>query len=100
MANLVEPTPDTIRRLRARLGLSQAELAERLGVAYTSVNRWENGHTKPYRLVWERLLAMAGPGTVTDLPSLRPDLALHDGQHAHQQPDTTRTPRIDFQSSA
>jgi transcriptional regulator with XRE-family HTH domain len=30
-----------VRRIRQRLGLTQAELAERLGVAANSVARWE-----------------------------------------------------------
>jgi predicted ATPase/DNA-binding NarL/FixJ family response regulator/DNA-binding XRE family transcriptional regulator len=39
---------DTIERisaLRAALGLSQEQLAHRLGVAFATVNRWEQGHT-------------------------------------------------------
>lgn len=33
--------PNNIRSERARLGLSQKELAERLGVDESTVNRWE-----------------------------------------------------------
>lgn len=36
--------PYAIRKLRAKLNLSQEALAKMLGVAFTSVNRWENGH--------------------------------------------------------
>ena len=36
-----------IRRIRESLGLTQAQLAEHLGVSFMSVNRWENGHVKP-----------------------------------------------------
>ena len=39
-----------IKSMRKRLGLSQEELAQRLGVSFTSVNRWENGQTKPSKL--------------------------------------------------
>lgn len=35
--------PATIIKLRAILDLSQAALAELLGVSFTSVNRWKNG---------------------------------------------------------
>ena len=33
--------------VRKRLSLTQAELAEKLGVCYASVNRWEQGHHEP-----------------------------------------------------
>ena len=37
----------TLRAIRARLDLTQEQLAERLGVSFASVNRWEGGTTKP-----------------------------------------------------
>jgi len=36
-------TPAQFRAIRERLGLSQAQLADRLGVAMNSVSRWEIG---------------------------------------------------------
>jgi len=39
--------PEILRQLRAKLGLTQEELAGRLGVAFTTLNRWENGRTTP-----------------------------------------------------
>lgn len=36
-----------IKELREKLILSQAELAELLGVSFASVNRWEMGHHEP-----------------------------------------------------
>lgn len=39
--------PDAIRKLRAKLNISQQELADLLGVSFPSVNRWENGHYEP-----------------------------------------------------
>ena len=39
--------PAAIRRLRAKLNLSQENLAKLLGVSFMSVNRWENGHFEP-----------------------------------------------------
>ena len=36
-------TPDQLKALRARLGLTQAELAEQIGVERNTVNRWEMG---------------------------------------------------------
>lgn len=38
---------DLVQEMRQRLKLSQAKFAEKLGVSFQSVNRWENGRTKP-----------------------------------------------------
>lgn len=35
-----------VRELRVRLGLSQEQLAQRLGVSFVTVNRWETGHSR------------------------------------------------------
>ena len=42
---------DGILQLRAKLNLSQEELAKILGVSYISVNRWENNKYAPKKLV-------------------------------------------------
>jgi superfamily II DNA or RNA helicase len=47
--------PDQIKRLRGALGLTQQALAQRLGVSFATVNRWENGQTKPSQLSWNQL---------------------------------------------
>ena len=39
--------PNAIRKLRAKLNISQQELADLLSVSFPSVNRWENGHYEP-----------------------------------------------------
>ena len=33
--------------IRRRLGLSQEQMARLVGVSFTSVNRWEGGHSTP-----------------------------------------------------
>ena len=68
----ISPTPGQIRALRNHLGLTQEQFAERLGVAFTTVNRWEGGDSKPQRAaleVLERLKQEAGieSGTVVDV---------------------------------
>lgn len=42
-----EPTPGYIRTLREALGLTQAALADRLGVDAMTISRWERGTVKP-----------------------------------------------------
>lgn len=48
--------PERIRGIRKRMGLTQTEFAKKVGVSYATVNRWERGHTKPYRIAYLRLL--------------------------------------------
>jgi len=36
-------TGEDLKALRTQLGLTQAELAERIGVARNTINRWEMG---------------------------------------------------------
>ncbi|UVD81556.1 helix-turn-helix transcriptional regulator [Mycoplasma iguanae] len=47
--------PSAIKKLRSKLNCSQQDLAKMLGVAFTSVNRWENGHHQPTIIAKEKL---------------------------------------------
>ena len=38
---------DAIKVLRKKMLLTQTELAKLIGVAFVSINRWENGHCEP-----------------------------------------------------
>ena len=52
-----ENFPELVKEVRRQLGLSQEELAHELGVSFATVNRWENGKTKPSKMaktVWKR----------------------------------------------
>jgi DNA-binding transcriptional regulator YiaG len=44
-----------MREMRQRLNLSQAKFAAKLGVSFQSVNRWENGRTKPLPLALKQI---------------------------------------------
>jgi putative transcriptional regulator len=46
-----------IKEVRRQLALSQEDLARKLGVSYATVNRWENGQTKPSKLARAQLEA-------------------------------------------
>lgn len=48
-------TAEAVKDLRQRLGLTQEEMANKLGVTVASITRWERGITKPTRLA-ERAL--------------------------------------------
>ncbi len=44
-----------IRKLRAAFGLTQEQFAAKVGVTYSTVNRWENGKGKPSPLAMLRI---------------------------------------------
>ena len=52
-------TPDRIRKLRTRLGLTQQALAVRLGIAVTAISRWENGKHAPSPMACKLLDGLA-----------------------------------------
>ena len=41
---------EKVYQARMQLGLTQTELARQLGIGYATINRWENGITKPTKL--------------------------------------------------
>jgi superfamily II DNA or RNA helicase/DNA-binding transcriptional regulator YiaG len=75
--------PARIKQFRARLGLTQTELAARLGVAFATVNRWENGQTKPSPLSWKQLVRLDGGEAVA----------------AEAKPGLAEPPVLDFTAS-
>jgi len=44
-----------VKEIRRQLSLSQEDLARQLGVSYATVNRWENGLSKPSKLAKAKL---------------------------------------------
>lgn len=59
MAILPSVTSDEVKAARLRLGLTQADLATRLGVGRVTLNRWEAGiqPVNPTAAILIRLLA-------------------------------------------
>lgn len=46
---------DLVRETRQRLELSQAKFAAKLKVSFQSINRWENGRTKPLPMALKQI---------------------------------------------
>lgn len=65
--------PDALRRLRASLSLTQEQLAERIGVSFATVNRWEGGAAKPQRAAAEAIAVLLREAGLDD------DSAARDG---------------------
>ena len=60
-----------MQAIRARLDLTQEQLAERLGVSFATVNRWEGGVTTPQRAARTAIAALAAEaGVDTDAPDV------------------------------
>jgi putative transcriptional regulator len=59
----------SVKEIRRQLSLSQEGLARQLGVSYATVNRWENGLSKPSKLAKIQLETfckkMIGKGKLT-----------------------------------
>ena len=49
---------ELIKQIRQYTGLSQTEMAKKIGVQFATINRWENGHSQPTRLAQEGLFAL------------------------------------------
>lgn len=59
--------PALIKALRAARGLTQEQLAQELGVSFSTVNSWENGRHRPIPALLKLIVAMArGCGALRD----------------------------------
>ena len=50
MGEPITDFPSQLKHVRKQLGCSQEVLARELGVSFATINRWENGKTRPFRL--------------------------------------------------
>lgn len=46
---------EAVKALRKKMLLTQTEMAEKLGVAFISINRWERGHCEPTMKIKRKL---------------------------------------------
>ena len=67
--NVMSKTRDTelarkIKELRSKLGLTQEQFAAKVGVTFSTVNRWENGKGRPSPLAMRQIeeLIQTSPG--------------------------------------
>src|SRR5262249_41259954 len=84
-----------MKKLRDKLGITQMRLAELMGVSFASVNRWENGQSRPSALAWQQItraemLGMEALGTSSDAQ------ALMRGTAAEGKSKCESLPVIDF----
>jgi len=51
----MENMAEMIKDLRSKLGLTQEQFAAKVGVTFSTVNRWENGRGTPSPLATRRI---------------------------------------------
>ncbi len=85
-------TPEEIRRNRQSRGLTQQQFAQLLGVSFVTLNRWENGQTRPSALGLEKLRSAVVQTPAEREHAPRADLVAGP---ASSEPD-----QLDFQGDA
>lgn len=56
---------EKVKYARAVLNLSQEKLASKLGVSFSTVNRWEKGHAMPSYLAQEKFFLLCKENEIT-----------------------------------
>jgi len=51
--------PGLLKEIRRELGLTQEQLAHRIGVSFTSVNHWERGRRRPIPIALDKIKTLA-----------------------------------------
>ena len=67
ITGMPEVTPESIREWRLQQGLTQEELAEKLGVEQSTVAKWETGAQKPGKgwfHFWQLIVAGLAVGSI------------------------------------
>lgn len=65
--------PAILAAIRGQLGLTQEQLAERLGVSFATVNRWEGGSNAPQKAALGVILGLAAEAGVAEDSRIDPD---------------------------
>ena len=65
----VNPSSEMVRLARQTAGLSQVQLAERVGTTQTAVSRWENGGDEPRLSTLAAILSACGQRLVLQVES-------------------------------
>ena len=92
------PPPDAagrIRQLRQKHGLTQARLAELLGISYVTVNRWENGAVRPSSKAWSKIARIEALGLSIPVADLGESIALREAGPVYRS-EAEGDPPIDF----
>jgi len=63
--------PKLIKELRDKLGLTQEQFAQKVGVTFATVNNWEKGTRTPHPFLFQRLLEMAEEAGLKNIQNIK-----------------------------
>ena len=85
-AVLPDDYPQRVKRVREVRQLTQRRFADLVGVSFATINRWENGHSRPTNLAWLRVLDLE---RATGADATREDSTI-------QEETSRKVPSLDF----
>ncbi|MEA2066241.1 MAG: helix-turn-helix transcriptional regulator [Thermotogota bacterium] len=60
-----------IKELRNKLGLTQEQFAQKVGVTFSTINNWEKGTRTPHPFLFQRLLEMAKEAGLKNIENIK-----------------------------
>lgn len=60
-----------IKKLRAKLDLTQEQFAQKVGVTFSTINNWEKGNRTPHPFLFQKLLDMAEEAELKDIENIK-----------------------------
>ncbi|MBP9019630.1 MAG: helix-turn-helix transcriptional regulator [Bacteroidales bacterium] len=60
-----------IKELRDKLDLTQEQLAQKVGVTFSTINNWEKGSRTPHPFLFQRLMEMAEEAGLKNIENIK-----------------------------
>ena len=87
-------------KIRQNLSLSQEELADKLGVSFATVNRWENGHSSPRKTIVEEIYQLYEDSQDKEIESYQKKKnSIHNNKSKHKVMDSSSMEQMLWQAA-
>jgi len=63
--------PNLVKDLRNKLGLTQEQFAQKVGVTFSTINNWEKGTRTPHPFLFQRLIEIAEEAGLQNLDNIK-----------------------------
>lgn len=63
--------PKLIKKIRGKLGLTQEQLAHKVGVTFSTINNWEKGTRTPHPFLFKRLIEIAEEAGLKNIKNVK-----------------------------